>query len=650
MRTLAELKANVDGAIAINDAEGLLHLATELHDQGTTAAYAIESIARGVATFAAGNYQLALEHYQHALALFTELGDADSVARATGRIATVYHSTGDYQQALEHNNRALEILTSVGNVSGIASIRGNIGLVLSTMGDYPTALQHYQQALALHTELKDDVGIARDTGNLGSVYRITGDFPQSLAAYRSALLIATASGDRTSIANAVTGIGNVYHATADYPQALEYYHRALALFTELGDRAGASRATGNIGLIFNATGNHTKALEHFRQALEIHTELGYKVGVARVTSNIGSLLEATGEHVQALQYYRRALELHHELGNRTGVAIVTGNIVRALLDAGNVSEARAVFATADALHSDVPSVTTTREVCRAQLQELDGDMAASLQTLRSAREISKEHGLKSAEADICLALRNLAQKQNDLPSYIEFNNEYTRITNEINGKETSIKMAMQAKEREIAEREVEHQKHMAVLHSTLPKHIADRVARGETVNDHYDNAAVLFLDIVGFTTLSSSMSASDVVALLDQVFGICDSTMNTHGLMKIKTIGDSYMAVAFDNIHNAARAALDLVVSISEVHIRIGIHCGPVVAGVLGKERMQYDVWGDTVNIASRMESTGEAGRVHVSHAFAESMDGEQAIRCVERGEVEVKGKGRMNTYWMEST
>jgi len=193
---------------------------------------------------------------------------------------------------------------------------------------------------------------------------------------------------------------------------------------------------------------------------------------------------------------------------------------------------------------------------------------------------------------------------------------------------------------------------MAVLHSTLPKHIADRVARGEVVNDQFNSVAVLFMDIVGFTTISAQMDASDVVNLLDSVFTMCDAVVNTHGLTKIKTIGDSYMAVAFENITSAGYAALELLDTIADISVRIGIHCGPVVAGVLGKERLQYDVWGDTVNVASRMESTSEPGRIHVSEAFAHAVqqiktDGPFSI--VERGTVEIKGKGMMTTYWLES-
>ena len=154
---------------------------------------------------------------------------------------------------------------------------------------------------------------------------------------------------------------------------------------------------------------------------------------------------------------------------------------------------------------------------------------------------------------------------------------------------------------------------------------------------------------------------------MDRVFAICDRVVAAHGIMKIKTIGDSYMAVGFpddqeeSNGIRMAEAALELISSIDEVRIRIGIHNGPVVAGVLGKERMQFDVWGDTVNVASRMESTGEAGRIQVSEDFAchptlrRTRDDKEELgsrrsaigTLVERGTIEIKGKGTMKTYWL---
>jgi len=185
---------------------------------------------------------------------------------------------------------------------------------------------------------------------------------------------------------------------------------------------------------------------------------------------------------------------------------------------------------------------------------------------------------------------------------------------------------------------------------------------------------VIFLDIVGFTTISDRIPSGHVVHLLEQIFTTLDAVCGKHNVVKIKTIGDSYMAVSFENVVNAASCALDMISSldaleitmppalgdtswtkdVGDIKVRIGIHCGPVTAGVIGTQRMQYDVWGDTVNVASRMESTSEPGKIHISEAFATLLpatssgdSAERPFQVMERGTMEIKGKGMMKTYWL---
>jgi class 3 adenylate cyclase len=474
-------------------------------------------------------------------------------------------------------------------------------------------------------------------------------------------------------------------------------------------------ATGNIGNVHYLTGDYPAALSHLHRALALHEELGARRGVAFVTGNIGNVLGNTGDYPAALSHLHRALALHEELGDRRGVAGVTGNILSAYVMMGSVAEAQQLLQTMDGLHIDEPRIRIQRELQRATLQERSGDLDVAAVTLQRARSEAIEHGLRSEVAETHKALRALALKQNNLAAYVEHNNEFTRITEEINGRDTATKLAMQAKQREIDAERKETEKHMAVLHSTLPKHIADRVARGEVVNDHYDNAAVIFLDIVGFTAISDRIPSGHVVHLLEQIFTTLDAVCEEHNVVKIKTIGDSYMAVAFGVASSeqrvasaapefrAAMCALDMLGAldalevamppalgdtswtkdIGEIKVRIGVHCGPLTAGVLGTQRMQYDVWGDTVNVASRLESTSEPGRIHVSQAFAEALitsppsplssvrrgsdttplilerggaegAGVRSARGAEgagvryRGEVDLKGKGMMQTYWLE--
>ena len=208
--------------------------------------------------------------------------------------------------------------------------------------------------------------------------------------------------------------------------------------------------------------------------------------------------------------------------------------------------------------------------------------------------------------------------------------------------------------------EVANQQNLELLLNILPEPIADRIRAGEElIADRHDDVSLMFADIVGFTAMSSAMDPEELVRLLDEVFGGFDRLVDASGLEKVKTIGDAYMVVGGmpiwrpDHLERMADLAIDIAQAVNHsdaavrlrVRFRIGIHTGSVVAGVVGKRRSIYDVWGDTVNVASRMESTGVTGRIQVSGAVEERLRGR--YRLESRGQVDIKGKGMMETFFL---
>jgi adenylate cyclase len=672
-RTIEEIKIDLDHAFSINDSEALLRYASEFDAIGTPEAKALASNARGWVHSLRGDYNAAINHFHNALSIHEELSSRSGEASVTGNIGIVHSKIGDYPGALSYYHRALSIHEELGNRNGVATVTGNIGNVHKDTGNYAEALSHFSRALALHEELGDRSGVARVRGNIGIVYGMTGNNPEALDHFHQALALYDEISDRAGIARVLGNIGVVHDITGDYPEALGHFYRALALHEEHGDQSGMARVTGNIGKVFAQIGDYREALSHYLRALSLYEDLGEPRGVARVKGNIGTLHKRSGDDLEALSHLQHALSLYDKLGDHSGVALVKGNLVGTYLDMGSDTEAQALLDTMDNIQIDDPAVRVLYEQHRARLQERRGSLDGAAASMQHALAEAAEHGLRAQEAESHKGLRDLALKRNDLAGYVEHNNEYTRITEEINGKDTATKLAMQAKQREIEAKDRETQKHLAVLHSTLPKQIADRVARGEVVNDHYDSATVIFLDIVGFTTISDHIPSGHVVHLLEQIFTTLDAACDRHNVVKIKTIGDSYMAVSFERVANAASCALDMLASldaleitmppalgetswtndIGEIKVRIGMHCGPVTAGVIGTQRLQYDVWGDTVNVASRLEGTSEPGRIHVSEAFAtvlRSVSDPAPYTLTPRGMVEIKGKGAMTTYWLEDT
>ncbi|HRY30607.1 MAG TPA: adenylate/guanylate cyclase domain-containing protein, partial [Elusimicrobiota bacterium] len=208
---------------------------------------------------------------------------------------------------------------------------------------------------------------------------------------------------------------------------------------------------------------------------------------------------------------------------------------------------------------------------------------------------------------------------------------------------------------------IAHARSETLLLNILPASIAKRLKEhpDATIADDYPSATVLFADLVGFTEMCTLLSPNETVDLLNRIYSHFDTLAEKYGLEKIKTIGDAYMVVGgvpVETDRHARSVGLfalrlqEIAKSFSfeqgAISLRIGIHTGRLVAGVIGKKKFSYDVWGDTVNIANRMESHGVPGKIHCSEAFHAQARAD--FDFTERGEVDIKGKGKMRTYFLE--
>jgi class 3 adenylate cyclase len=207
--------------------------------------------------------------------------------------------------------------------------------------------------------------------------------------------------------------------------------------------------------------------------------------------------------------------------------------------------------------------------------------------------------------------------------------------------------------------EIERARSEQLLLNILPTPVAERLKRGELIADSFSEASVLFADIVDFTLWSANRPPEAVLEALNVIFSCFDALAEKHGLEKIKTVGDAYMVVSGLPIPRTGHAeaiaemALDILDELRELpqfierpfQIRVGINCGPVVAGVIGSKKFIYDLWGDTVNIASRMEMLSSPGKIQASEAMYLCL--REKYLFEERGQVTVKGRGEMKTYWL---
>jgi adenylate cyclase len=680
VRSEEEIFADIQAATAKNDAATLFRLADEMEALDTPGSSASAIGTRGNAYRMIGDFPAAMEQLGKARVLHAELGNTRGLAVVALHTASVHTVTGYYEEALAENQRALEYFTEGGDLAAAAVAIGNMGNVYLHSGSYPEALEHYRRALQVHEELGDRHGVARVTGNMGNVHHYTGEFSQALEHYHRALVAQEELGVLVSVAHLCMNIGILFKNRGSFPEALEYTRRSLSIHEELGGRDGIAEALAAIGNVYSSTGSYPEALEYLERALVLNEELGNRHGIAYTTSNLGTAHSSAGDHAAAAEQFRRAREQYELIGDHSGVTRVTGFMTTELITLGEFEEAASLIEQQASSEFHDPRAHALFLRNKALMSEHHGDLEAAQDELQQALSIVKELGARGQEAEYHLHLRDLAQKRNDFAAYIEHNTEHARISEEIRGRDATQRMAMLEAERKMEAERREREKERALLHGALPQRIAERMLRGESVSgDQYESAGVIFLDIVGFTTLSALLQPHQVVLILEKLFTSMDAVMERHGVMKIKTIGDSYMAVAFpdesqpsdlngsDQAVRAAHAALDMLDVVrnplvdllglttdelpeglpSTLEVRIGIHCGPVTAGVIGTQRLQYDVWGDTVNVASRMESSGLPGRVNITKSMADLLAPTNSFVLDPRGSVEVKGKGAMEMFFL---
>lgn len=304
-----------------------------------------------------------------------------------------------------------------------------------------------------------------------------------------------------------------------------------------------------------------------------------------------------------------------------------------------------------------PGVGLPGRIWQSQQPEWIEDVFNAPEQVFLRSEIAVNVGLKAA-----FGLPILADKQ--VLAILIFYREKVlesqpRLLELVSAVATQLGSLIQRKQAEAALKLQQEQTEKLLL-NILPKPIAERLQKGQNpIADHFDEVTVLFADLVGFTEFSAHKSPTQLVEILNGIFSEFDRLSELHGLEKIKTIGDAYMVVGglptarVDHAEAIALLALDMQAALRKFNLkigegfqlRIGIHSGSVVAGIIGISKFSYDLWGDTVNVASRMESNGLPGQIQVTAPTYEGL--KEKFIFEERGQISIKGKGKMLTYWL---
>ncbi|MEZ4949439.1 MAG: adenylate/guanylate cyclase domain-containing protein [Saprospiraceae bacterium] len=513
------------------------------------------------------------------------------------------------------------------------------GVSYGIRGNSPKALEYFQKSLPIREELGDQKGMANTNNNIGMIYRNQGDNTMAREYFQKGLAIVQELGNKKVIANTLNNIGLTYQDQGDFDKALEYFENSLVMQEELGNRQSIAVLLNNIGSISEKQNKYPKAMEYFQKSLKMRQELGDYQGVANSLNNIGILYKEEQEYSKAIKYCSEGLEMAKNMEVLNEQKNACKCLYHAYKETGNNTRALGYFEQMTLLKDSLFNEENTKKITQLEMQyEFDKKEAAT------KAEQEKKDAIAAQELKQQKLVRN--GFMGGFAVVFLFAGVFLVQRNRI------------GKEKERSEE---------LLLNILPEETAQELKEnGHADAQLIEQVTVLFTDFKGFTALSEKVTPKELVADLHECFSAFDHICEKYGIEKIKTIGDAYMAAGglpspnFTHAKDAVNAALEMAKIVEKgkakkiaaglpfFEIRIGVHTGPVVAGIVGVKKFQYDIWGDTVNTASRMESSGEVGKVNISESTFELLKQDAAFSFESRGKVKAKGKGEIEMFFVE--
>lgn len=573
------------------------------------------------------------------------------VAYAHKAIGMTYYFEGDYIDVLVHWKLALEAFESIADQNGVSNILNNIGAVYFNGGDDESALEYYLRSLKVAESINDTLRTVTALTNIGTIY-LSKDRDLALSYYQRALPICTAIGDFDAIGTCAVNLGEIYLVDEKDPDsrlidpdsALYYFEMALDAYRST-PTGNISYALQSIGKVYSIRKEFDKAIQYQTQAYQLALAMDAPLEMVQSLISLGDTYDSMGDVTKSIATFDQAKDIAIEIealyemqdayrGLAKGYSDIF-DFEQAYIYQNLVSDIRDTLYNAE-MDKKLQSQTLNYEIEKKQgqisLLEKDQEL--------KAEELKRQKAIRNGSIAFGIMLLVLAGGL--FNRYL-----YTKRTNKVISREK--------------ERSDE------LLLNILPEEVAEELKnKGEAEAVQIDQVSVLFTDFKGFTALSEKLTPKELVKDLHECFSAFDLICEAHGLEKIKTIGDAYMAAGGLPVPNsthatdAIAAALKMRDFVDEgkvkkiaaglpfFEIRIGIHTGPVVAGIVGVKKFSYDIWGDTVNTASRMESSGEPGKVNMSEATYNLVQDEPGLTFTSRGKIQAKGKGEMEMYFVE--
>ena len=649
--TKALLLCNLSGEYWGNNSDTAMYYARQSLSLSTQIGFkkglgkAYNSIA--VINWMKGNYPVALDYFQKSLKANQEANYTKGIAYCYMNMGNVYFQQGNYDEALKVQLKALKYFEDLGYKKGIGDTYLNIGLTYYTESNYPEALNYYLKSLKIAEELKDKRNSATCYANIGLIYENQENFNDALQNFESSLTLRKEMGDQKGTSDCYNNIGGIYLEKNDYSKAMEYFLNALKIEEQTGDNDGSIQSYSNLGLIFFRQKNYSEAIKNYQHSIKIAEQSGDKEGLSDVYNSIGLVYEMQGNLNEALVYEAKGLSLAKKQQELDKMKDAYKHLADVNAKLGNYKAAFSNESLFKQINDSIYNKENAKKLTAMQMRfdynkKQDSVKAVSVKQQDSIKaEAGKRDALNTKEIENQKRIRNYVVGGLGIVLFF---------------------LAFVFIQRNKIAREKKRSDEL--LLNILPSEVADELKeKGSAEAKTFDEVTVMFTDFKGFTSIAEKLSAKELVAEIDYCFKGFDDIIHKYNIEKIKTIGDSYMAAGGLPVANkthgkdVVNAAIEIV-EFMENHkkqrikegkeifeIRIGINSGHVVAGIVGVKKFAYDIWGDTVNLASRMESSGEPGKVNISGSTYELVKND--FSCTYRGKIKAKNKGEVDMYFI---
>ena len=582
----------------------------------------------------------------------------------------------DPDKTISYANTAEKLAAEINFPKGLALSYKWIGMGYYIQGKYIEALDNWEKSLAQFEKNKDLVGQANILNNFGTIYFDQTDETKALEYFLKSLKISEKINDSLRIATALCNIGNIYNnkeKRSSWDKGLDYYMRGLDLSTLIKDTNLIGNTTVGIGEIYFNKGDDKKAIEYFKKSLEANKG---KDGYPYSLNALGKVYTKDKEYILALKYHTEAYQYAEKNDAKLDMLQSLLGMAKAYENENSFDDAinkyHAAVTLADTLGAKLELKDAYAGLAKSYKVKKDYTNAFKYQELLSTVKdtlynISTDKKVASLQFDFDI---NKKQGQIDLMTkdkqLQELNLRRQKIIKNVTfaglGIVLSFLVVVFFQKKRITK---EKQRSEELLLNILPEETAEELkATGTAKAKSIDLVTVMFTDFKNFTQASELLSAEELVGEINECYSEFDKIITRYGIEKIKTIGDSYMCAGGLPVVNSThpidviKAGLEMQAFITAnkakrqakgepfFELRLGIHTGPVVAGIVGIKKFAYDIWGDTVNTASRMESSGEVGKVNISGTTYKLVA--DKFICKHRGKIQAKNKGEIDMYFVE--